>query len=360
MNRIILHVDLDSFYASVEEFRKPGIKGKPIIICIYSGRTKDSGAVSSANYKARDLGIRSGMPIIFAKRLAKKKRAIFLPADRPYYQSVSQRIMDILEKEADAFQQVSVDEAYLDVSETTGGDWEKAIKIAKSIKKKIKEREKLTCSVGIGPNKLVAKMASKNMKPDGLTLVKTPEVRNFLNPLEVSKLHGIGRVTSFILEELGIKTIKDLAEFKVASIEEKLGKNKAKMLQERAIGIDNSTVEEQEAKQISRIGTLKKDSRDIDEIFKKIKELAKDLEKRIESRKVSFRTISLITIDTTLDIQTRSETIEQTQKLVPMISITKELLKDFLEENKYKQLRRVGVRVSNLIYRKKQRTLGDF
>jgi len=360
MSRAILHVDLDSFYASVEELRRPEIRDKPVVTCAYSGRTEDSGAVSSANYRARELGIRSGMPIAFAKRLAKDNEVVFLPQDLEHYRSVSGRIMDLLEGEAEAFQQVSVDEAYLDITQSAEGNWKKAEGIARELKSKIKEQEKLTCSIGVGPNKLVAKIASKHKKPDGLTVITESEVGKFMEPLPVSKIHGIGEKTEEVLAQMGVKTGGDLARSDFNALAEKFGKNKAKLLQEKARGIDESPVHEQEAKQVSRIGTLKEDTRDLDEIFGKVKQLATDLKKKIKEKDISFRTISVIAIDTTLETQTRSETVSQTDDLDTVIETARRLLKKFLEENPDRKLRRVGIRVSNLTHKGAQLRLMDF
>jgi DNA polymerase IV (DinB-like DNA polymerase) len=360
MQRIILHIDLDSFYASIEELRHEEIRGKPVVICVYSGRSEDSGAVSTANYKARELGIQSGMPIIMAKRIAKDKDVVFLPYDIEYYRTVSDRIMEILEEESDIMQQVSIDEAYLDVTKKSIENWDNAKTIAERIKKKIKQQEGLTCSIGIGPNKLVAKMASKHQKPDGLTVIKDNEVKGFFDNLPVSKIHGIGGKTTEVLDELGIKNAIDLANSNVSVLEEKFGKNKAKLLLDKARGIDDSPVEPKERQQISRLGTLKEDTSDLEMIFEKIKELSIDMKKKIEKQKVSFRTVSIITIDTTLKTQTRSQTVEISNDLDSVLPIAKSLLQNFLQENSDKKLRRVGIRVSNLVYKKKQRTLGDF
>ena len=364
MSRIILHVDMDSFYASVEELRNPEIRGKAIVTCMFSGRTEDSGAVSAANYKARELGIHSGMPIRVAKRLAKGKDVIFLPSDREYYWSVSEKVMNILRKEADAFEQVSVDEAYLDVSKKAKGSWERAQKIAESIKREIKEKEGLTCSIGIGPNKLVAKMASKKQKPDGLTLVKDTEVKRFFGALPASKLFGVGPKTARELEGLGIKTAKELAHFDLKILEEKFGNNRARDLRETALGMDESPVEERQAQQISRMATLPKDSDSPDEIFQKIQELAKDIEEELKESKLNYKTISIIGIDTHLQMRTRSRTTIDSASLEKNLDIAKELIESYLEENPGK-LRRIGIRVSGLSRKgkpemKAQRTLGEF
>ncbi|MDY6966869.1 MAG: DNA polymerase IV [Halobacteriota archaeon] len=363
MGRIIIHVDLDSFYASLEESRNEKIRGKAVVICMFSGRSEDSGAVSAANYKARELGIKSGMSIVNAKRLAKGSGdVIFLPADREYYRTVSDRIMGVLEDEADLMQQVSVDEAYLDITEKTRKSWDGAKRIAEEIKERIKREEYLTCSVGIGPNKLIAKMASKHRKPDGLTVIKEEDIEGFLGGLPVSKLHGVGKKTTDALSELGVKTVDELAKTDPMKLEEAFGRNKAKALHDMALGIDDSPVEGKDARQISRIATLKEDTRDVETIFEKIIELTDEMEKKLKGEGVSFRTVSIILIDTHLKMQTRSETIPQTENVLEILPVARSLLERFLEENPEKVLRRVGIRVSNLTREKEkgQRTLFEF
>ncbi len=359
MQRIIMHMDLDSFYASVEEKRRPEIARKPVVICVFSGRSADSGAVATANYKARELGIKAGIPIMMAKRLANEE-TVFLPNDIEYYRSVSERIMELLEDECDVLEQASVDEAYMDVTKKSGGSLDAAVAIAGKIKNTIKQHEGLTCSIGIGPNKLIAKMAGKVQKPDGLTAVRQEDVAKFMENLDVRKIHGIGGKTVDILNSLGIKTAKQLAEFSALELEKKLGKNKARILQEKAKGIDESPVEQKEAQQISRIGTLKEDTNDFEAVFSKITELAAGMERKIKSKNISFKTVSIIAIDTNLEMQTRSQSIGQTDRIDPVLGTARKLLKKFFDDNPGKKLRRVGVRISGLLYKKQQKNLGDF
>jgi DNA polymerase IV (DinB-like DNA polymerase) len=349
MHRIVLHVDLDSFYASLEELRNPKAKGKPIVICAYSGRSGDSGAVSAANYKARELGIQAGMPIAFAKRLARDRDVVFLPNDIEHYRIASERIMELLSEEADAIEQVGIDEAYLDVTTRSGDDWGNAQKIAEKIKRRIKLEEGLTCSVGVGPNKFIAKMASGSKKPDGLTAVRDAQVSEFLSGLPLSELHGVGEKTMRALNDLGIRTVRELADFDRFELEKALGKSRARLLQERAKGIDESPVQQSEVKQISRIGTLKEDTADLETISEKLMELTADLKSRIEKKKVMFRTVSIVAIEADMKTQTKSETIAETDDLEVLSSKARSLLKRFLEENPGRKLRRVGVRVSGLV-----------
>lgn len=364
MDRIIMHVDLDAFYASVEELRRPEIRGKPVVVCVYSGRTEDSGAVATSNYPARELGIRAGMPIAFAKRAAKGKDVVFLPVDMDHYREVSERIMDIMEEHADRFQQASIDEAYLDVSDGCKGNYSCAERLAKELKEEIKEQEGVTCSVGIGPNKYVSKMAGKRMKPDGLTVVKPGEVAGFLKDLPVGKLHGIGGKTEEELNGLGIKTAADIVAYGLPTLEKEFGKNKAKMLLDKALGRDDSPVEQKEKQQLSRIATLKEDTSDQERIYERISALCADLNKKLQG-KIAFRTVSLITIDTHLQTQTRSETIPEAKDACSVLPEYRALIERFFSENPEKRIRRVGIRVSGLSYKDKkeakgQKTLFDY
>ena len=179
--RIVFHIDFDYFFAQCEEIRKPELKSKPVCVCVFSDRGGDSGAIATANYNARKFGAKSGIPIIFAKkRLQDHKDAVFLPVDFDYYKSLSEKGMEIMEKNGDVFEYVGKDEAYLDVTKKVNGDWMKAEKLASDIKKEIKDKVNLTCSIGISPNKLVSKIASDFQKPDGLTLVIPEKVDMFL------------------------------------------------------------------------------------------------------------------------------------------------------------------------------------
>src|SRR3989344_3538861 len=335
MQRVIMHIDLDQFYAALEEIRTPSLKGKPVVVCVYSGRTSDSGAVSTANYTARKLGIRAGIPISHAKNLAEKsgQEVIFLPVDMDYYRDISERIMEILENHADILEQASIDEAYLDVTEKTKGSYNAAENMASKIKEEIREKENLTCSIGIAPNKLVAKIASDYNKPDGLTIIMPDEVEKFLSSLPLRKLHGIGPKTIEALESIEISTVAELAECDVQKLIPLFGGNKARLLIDKSKGIDYSSVEEKETKQISRMLTLKNDTNTIEDFIPIIEYLTQELKKKLEKKKASFKTISIIAIDTTLDMQTRSRTLESTTTSISLIKeVSTMLTKEILEQ----------------------------
>ena len=362
MARIILHVDLDSFYASLEEKRRPELKGKPVVICVFSGRTENSGAVATANYLARGLGINAGMPISKAKQLANTD-TVFVATDMAYYRDASDRIMELIRAYSENFEQRSVDEAYLDISEV--GDFESAKEVAEKIKKEIFEKEGVTCSIGIGPNKLIAKMASKAKKPDGLTSIKPEEVKGFLEPLPAKKLFGIGPKSLEIFEKLGIKTIGGLGRFDIKRLITEFGENKGKEILEKANGIDESPVEEMERQQISRLGTLKEDTGDLQIILEKIDQLSIDLEKKIKDNGIRFKTVSIIVILTDLETHTKSRTLDNyTDNIEIANQEAGKLFKEFLDNNKGKKLRRCGIRVAGFEDKKemdkKQKTLFGF
>lgn len=362
IKRIIALVDLDYFYAQVEQLRDPKLKGKPVVVCMYSARGGDSGAVATASYEARALGIHAGMPIIFAKRKTeaaekegkiKKGEAVFLPADREYYSKVSDRIMDIIREHAPVLEQVSIDEAYFDLGFCE--NFEEAEKVAKKIKADIKLKENLTCSIGIGPNKLIAKMSASVNKPDGLTAITEGKVLDFISPMKVSKLHGVGDKTEKILNDLGIVTIGDLWKFSdekknYSKLEDIFGKKRAELLKEHSQGIDDSPLDpEAEQLQYSRMGTLKKDTNKLDEIEYLVEELTEELVKNIKKENVRFKTISIIPITNEIKTHTKSKTLEEftdSEKLI--LDTAKDLLKEFLKYNPELILRRFGVRVSNL------------
>ena len=242
--RIVMLVDLDYFYAQCEERRKPSIKGTPVVVCFFSGRTEDSGAVSTANYVARKYGVNSGIPISLAKQKLKGIDAVFLPVDKEFYREVSDKIMEILRSHADRFEQVGIDEAYLEMTQRIKGNYHEAEKLAELIKEDVLIQQKLTCSIGVGPNKLIAKIAADMQKPDGLTLVKPEEVQIFLSPLPVRRLVGVGRKTEKKLETSGVRTVGQLARFDVQRPIELFGRKLGTYFQNASLGIDDEPVQE--------------------------------------------------------------------------------------------------------------------
>jgi DNA polymerase IV (DinB-like DNA polymerase) len=346
--RVIMLVDLDYFFAQCEELRNPALKDKPVVVGVYSGRTEDSGAVSTANYVARKFGVKSGIPLYLAKKRLEGTEAVFLPVDDEFYEQISDKIMRALRGYADAFEQVGIDEAYLDVTQKVHGSFEAAKALAQKIKDDVKNQLNITFSVGVGPNKLVAKIAADSQKPDGLTIVEPEEVKRFLSPLPVNRLIGVGRKTSAKMGELDIKTIGDLATYDVQRLVEIFGRNLGVYFHNAANGVDNEPVQEAgEAESISRISTLKENTRDLALILEKTGQLIEDIHKEIVQRDISFKQIGIIAIMTDLSVRSRSQTLETPTRNIDALRRTvRELFEKFLGESEL-EIRRVGVKISH-------------
>jgi DNA polymerase IV (DinB-like DNA polymerase) len=346
-NRVIMLVDFDYFFAQCEELRKPKLKDKPVVVGVYSGRTEDSGAVSTANYVARKYKVKSGIPLYLAKRRLEGTEAVFLPVDYEYYEQISSKIMQTLRGYADIFEQVGIDEAYLDVTQKTQGSFEAAIDLVKKMKTAVNNQVGIIFSVGVGPNKLVAKIAADSQKPDGLTTVKPEEAEGFLSPLPVNRLVGVGRKTTAKMGELGVKTIGDLARYGVQRLVEIFGKNLGVYFHNAANGVDNEPVQETgEAESISRISTLKENTCDLDVVLEKCNQLIEEIYRDLVQRNISFRNVGIITIMTDLSVRSRSKTLETPTKDMEVLKQTvRELFEKFLSESEL-EVRRVGVKIS--------------
>lgn len=346
-NRVVVLADFDYFFAQCEELRNPSIKDKPIVVGVYSGRTEDSGAVSTSNYIARKYGVKSGLPLFMAKRKLEGTDAIFFHVDHEYYEQISDKIMNIFRTYATSLEQVSVDEAYLDVTEQVEGSFEKAQDYAQKIKQDVKAQVGISFSVGVGPNKLVAKIACDSQKPDGLTIVKPDEAAGFLAPLPVDRLLGVGKKTTVRMEQMGIKTIGELARFDVQLLIEVFGKALGIYFHNAANAIDNEPVVEQgEAESISKISTLKQDTHDLAFILQKTDELTEIVHKEVTDKGYSFKTVSIYVVNVDLSGKSRSVTLEQPAKDKETIKRNvRLLLEKYLAESPM-EIRRVGVRVS--------------
>jgi DNA polymerase IV (DinB-like DNA polymerase) len=360
--RVVMLVDLDYFFAQCEELRNPALKDKPVVIGMYSGRTEDSGAVSTANYVARKYGVKSGVPLFLAKKRLEGAEAVFLPVDYEFYEQVSDKIMLALRDYADVFEQVGIDEAYLDVTRKVQGSFEVARVLAQKMKDDVKKQHGLVFSVGVGPNKLVAKIACDSQKPDGLTVVKPDEVVFFLSSLPVDRLIGVGRKTAARMEALGIRTIGDLARYDVQRLVEAFGKTIGVYFHNAANGVDNEPVQEAgEAESISRIATLKENTRDLTFILEKTSQLIEDVWKELAERKLSLKQVGIIAIMTDLSVHSRSQTLEKPVSDVDVFRETvRELFEKFLGESEL-EIRRVGVKISRFAKEEtKQKQLSSF
>lgn len=352
-HRIIFHVDMDQFFAAVEEKMHPEIKGKPVVVGADPKQGKGRGVVSTCNYEARKYGIRSGMPITKAWRLCPD--AVFLPVNYPLYMQVSSRIMDILSGYADKFESWGIDEAFLDVSSRVR-DYEEAKRLALDIKKEIEEKEQLTCSIGVGPNKLVAKIASDFQKPDGLTVVEEKDVKAFLEPLDIDRLLWVGKKTARKLNALGIKTIGSLARYDPSVLAEKFGVV-GRQLYLYAQGIDRSEVGLRgEVKSIGRNVTFEKDTSDWDFVLKVLDKMCDEVYREVKEYNFLFKTVTVTVRYENFETHTHSKTLAfLTNRLEDFKKVAHELIEPYLRPER--KIRLVGARVSTLVSADKQTKL---
>ena len=312
---MILHIDMDAFYASVEQLDNPGLKGK----CVIVGGPSKRSVVSAASYEARKYGVRSAMPIFMAKQ--KCPEGVFVPPRIQRYKEVSKKIMKLLCDFSPLVEPVSIDEAYMDI---TGGErlLGSPEQIGIHIKEKIRKKVKLTCSVGIAPNKFLAKIASDMEKPDGLFIIMPDEAHEFIKSLAINKVPGIGKKTGSLLENLGITTLGDVKKYREKILLSRLGKS-GKRLIELSACIDNSPVTPfSQRKSVSTEHTLTEDTRDQTILKKFLLKHSQDVGRELRRLEVKAKTITLklkqedfkqITRSTTIDNPTQSsETIYST------------------------------------------------
>ncbi len=250
--RKIVHIDMDAFYASVEQRDDPQLRGKPVVVAWRGNRS----VVCAASYEARRFGVRSAMPAVRAERLC--PNAVFLPPDFPRYRAVSREVREIFKRHTDLVEPLSLDEAYLDVTQNKTGLLT-ATRVARAIRDQIREELKLTASAGVAPNKFLAKIASDWRKPDGLFVIQPDEVDTFLFPLPVGRIPGVGKVTEEKLKTLAILTVGDLRKLDLSVLEDRFGRYGAR-LYELARGTDKSEViPDRPTKSVSTEDTFERD-----------------------------------------------------------------------------------------------------
>ena len=360
MPRIILHIDFDYFYAQVEEVIHPEYRGKPLVVCMYSGRSETSGAVATCNYIARKYGVRAGIPIIRAKKLLEHIDSVFLAANHQLYAEKSYHAMSILETYCDTFEAASIDEAFLDLSKQYT-DLNYAKERAEEIKKHIFNELHLTSSVGIGPNKLIAKMASDIEKPNGLTVITQEMVHSFLAPLSVDKIPGIGPKTKELLNSQGIETVGDIEQADPTKIMELFGKKSGTFILHAAQGIDESPVEaRREQKQMSRIMTLKRNSRDFDDFKLDVDVLITDIVHELQDQQLLCESVGIIVIDESMQTISRSQVLSHPVNNIDEIRSVVYALYHALIQDTSQEFRRIGVKAERLQNMVGQKKLGDF
>jgi DNA polymerase-4 len=340
LQRRIIHIDMDAFFAAVEEQRNPALIGKPVVIGGRGDPTK-RGVVSTANYEARKHGIHSAMPLMTAYKLC--PQAVFLPVDYQAYVVASAQFKSTLLSVSPIIEDIGIDEVYLDVSELT--DLPEVI--ASRIKTRIKEKTGLTCSIGIAANKLLAKIASDMQKPDGLTILTEGDIESRLWPLPARKLYGVGPKTEAYLKTIGIETIGQLALLPLEKLLEHFGNSYGQYIYDSSRGINDSPlITSWEAKSISRETTFQKDIKDWQSIAKTLALLIREVVSEMQNSGYKARTVTIKIRFSDFETKTRAKTLtDYTDAEEEMRKVAFSCLKR-IDLNK--RVRLIGVRASNL------------
>ncbi len=343
--RIIMLVDMDYFYVACEELRNPQVKDRATIVGSDPKKGEGRGVVMTCNYVARKFGIHSGMPISMAYRL--KPDALYLPMDYDYYESVSKGIMERIRRFAERFEQVSIDEAFIDVSDRLEG-WDGAMDYAREVQKDVLESTGIKCSVGIGPNKLIAKMACEKAKPNGIGMVRPQEVKGFLSGSEIGELYGIGAKTAQRLKKLGYGTVDQLSKASSMVLADQFGATFGAELKAFANGIDEREVTgNYDVKSIGREFTFEKDTDSVEQVEDVIRRLSNDLIKDVAKRQVYFKTVTLKLRYFDFTEHLHSRTVRVTDSVGTVIDAAQELYAQ--NADRTKKIRKIGVRVSGFV-----------
>lgn len=310
MFRVIFHLDMDAFYASVEQRDQPELRGKPVIV---GGRSKQRGVVCAASYEARKFGVRSAMPNVTAARLCPK--GIFIPVRMEVYQEESRKIREIMNQTGAVIEPTSIDEAYLDLSdvcqaESADESLLKGLPVARKLKARIKEERSLTASIGIASNKFLAKLASDFDKPDGLTLIPERDKVAFLRPMPIRAIHGVGKVMEKVLVEAGIHTIGDLQDY--PGDLRRLAGSFGPTLKRFAFGEDHRPVEvSDEVKSISSENTFETDTEDRNTLRACLKDQAREIAGKLVRGHLAAHTIQVKVRYADFKTLTRQVTLEE-------------------------------------------------
>ncbi|MCP4763607.1 MAG: DNA polymerase IV [archaeon] len=358
MSRIILHVDLDCFFAAVEARDNPEYRGKPVIIGANPKAGMGRGVISTCSYEARKYGLHSAMPISQAYELC--PHGIYLRGSFSKYYKASNEVMTILNSYSDIFKAAGIDEAYLDISDQCE-DYSDVKKIANSIRKEVFYKVGITCSVGCGPTKTIAKIASDFNKPNGITLVEPNCVKMFLQDMDITKIPGIGKKSKIHYNSMGIRKIGDFYKLGHQKLIGKFGKN-GNWIWDIINGQGNGIVMESgPRKSIGKERTFSRDKSDINEINKKLMTLNQKIHIELKEKKVLYKTITLKIRFQGFDTYTRAKSISRPMRNENLaFDIIIDLLKKFRNDNR--KIRLIGIRFSGLEEENnnKQATLFDF
>jgi DNA polymerase-4 len=339
--RKIVHIDMDAFYASVEQRDDPQLRGKPVVVAWRGNRS----VVCAASYEARKFGVHSAMPAVRAERLC--PNAVFLPPDFPRYRAVSRQVREILQRHTDLVEPLSLDEAYLDVSENKTG-LRTATLVARTIREQIRTELHLTASAGVAPNKFLAKIASDWKKPDGLFVIEPEDVDAFLLPLPVGRVPGVGKVTEGKLKGFAVQTIADLRRLDLPTLESRFGRYGVR-LYELARGVDASkVVPDRPTQSISAEDTFERDVplTETEPMIRKLAELTWAASRK-ESR--IARTVVLKLKTAEFKILTRSHTPSSPPSSCEELTSIALSLRERVALGPQQRFRLVGVGLSNFL-----------
>jgi len=342
--RFIVHIDMDAFFASVEKLDNPDLKDKPVIV----GGLGKRGVVATASYEARRYGIKSAMPILKARKLCPD--GIYLPPRFERYREISKKIQQILLSHTPKIEPISLDEAFLDLTETVDS-FDLAVAKAAKIQIEIKEKLGLTCSVGVAPNKFLAKLASDMRKPNGFTVIRKEEIEDVLRDLPISRMWGVGRITEKKLNDMGVKTIGELKKIPKSRLKDAFGKQ-GENLYRLARGIDESPVEPYHpVKSISQEMTFDEDIKDSEKIKLYIARLSEEVGEALRKKGLRARTVKIKVRFSDFTTITRQLSFDIPTSSTGMIrSLARKLFEEKVAGNK--KVRLIGVGVSNLTGKK--------
>jgi DNA polymerase-4 len=340
----ILHADLDAFYASVETLKDPFLRGKPVIV----GGTSGRGVVTSASYEARRYGVRSAMPTARARRLC--PNGIFVQPSFPSYIAKSKQVKEVFDAFSVAVEPLALDEAFLDLR-MASRLWKDPATAAEALKDRVLRTTGLVLSVGVAPNKFLAKLASRLAKPDGVLVVRADAIAEFLNPLPVGLLWGVGEQTAAVMERLGLKTIGDVAGCPVSLLERALGSHGVSLAQLALGRDDREVVPDQVAKSVGAEETFQTDLTEATQILGALLKLSDRVASRLRGQGISGKTVSLKVRLSTFETFSRSLTMKaEVDSATGIYGVARELLERFLEGKppSRSRIRLLGVSVGNL------------
>jgi len=345
MSRFILHCDLDCFFAAVEARDNPKYKGKPIIVGADPKDGKGRGVVSTCNYEARKFGLHSAMPISQAYKRC--PHGIYLHPNFEKYRKASKQVMEIVNSYSDMFQQVSIDEAYIDISDKCI-NYKEVRDLAEKIKNEVQKKVSITISIGCAPTKSIAKIASDCNKPNGITIVEPHQIKDFLKNFDITRISGIGAKSKLYYNKKGIKTIGDIINLTLPKMVRMFGKN-GQRIWEIANGLDRHQVESNSdmRKSISKERTFYEDTDNFEVILSKLEEINNRIHKIVIKNKIFYKTVTLKIRLEGFITYTRSKSFtHHVQDKNQVLKVIIELLNQFSKSNK--KVRLVGIRLSNL------------